>query len=100
MESSTENNVSHPESVALEEYLGPPRFDILGVVMVIISSIIAGFVSGVIFVLLASMAYGKFSLDSGASPLLLVMLVFFGLTLGNFVYYYFVSRIWPDTFSR
>lgn len=68
--------------------------------MVVVSSIISGFVSGVIFILLASLAYGKFSLDSGASPLLLVMLVFFGLTFGNFIYYYFISRIWPDVFSR
>ena len=100
MESSEKNNTTSTVTVALEEYLGPPKFDILSIVMVVMASIISGFVSGVIFVLLASMAYGKFSLDSGASPLLLVMLVFFGLTLGNFVYYYFVSRIWPEIFSR
>ncbi len=28
------------------------------------------------------------------------MLTFFGLIAGNFVYYFFISRVWPEVYSR
>ncbi len=41
MESSTENNISSIGEISLEDYLGPPKYDGLGILMVIISSFIA-----------------------------------------------------------
>lgn len=48
--------------------------------MVVISGFIVSVVSGVIILLATWLSVGKFSLESGASPILLAMITFFGLT--------------------
>jgi hypothetical protein len=51
-------------------------------------------------VLLAYFSIGKFSLESGASPLLLVFITFIALTIGNILYYSLLSYIFPHIYSR
>lgn len=88
------------DSVHPEDYLTPPKYDATGFLMILIASFIVSVVSGIIIVLLAFLSLGKFSLESGASPILLAMIAFFGLSLGNILYYFLLSKIYPDIYVR
>jgi hypothetical protein len=68
--------------------------------MTFLSAMITGVITGIIVVLLAYFAIGKFSLESGASPLLLVFITFLALTIGNILYYVLLSYIFPHIYSR
>lgn len=56
--------------------------------------------SGAIILLFALFAIRKFSLESGASPMLLAMITFFALTIGNLITYSIRSYIFPHIYSR
>ena len=87
-------------NTSLEEYLIPPKYDIVWVGMSVISGLILSIVSWVIIILAAWLSIGKFSLESGVSPILLAMIAFFGLTIGNLLYYLLLSKIFPDIYTR
>ena len=56
--------VENLDNISAEELLAPPKYDAIGVLMVFLTSFIVGIVSGVIVILLAYFAIGKFSLES------------------------------------
>jgi hypothetical protein len=87
-------------SISLEDYLAPPKYDGLGVLMALIAALIVACISGVIILLISFLTIGKFSLESGMSPILLAMISFFGLIIGNLLNYFLLSRIYPDIYTR
>ncbi len=89
-----------PMSSSAEDYLTPPKYDAIGVGMTVISAFVISVVSGVIILLASYLSIGKFSLESGASPILLAMITFFWLSAGNLLYYFLLSRIFPDIYTR
>lgn len=89
-----------PDSTSLEDTLTPPKYDGLGVAMATLSALIISVVSGVIILLVAYLSIGNFSLESGVSPILLAMITFFGLTIGNILYYILLSKVFSDIYTR
>lgn len=57
-------------------------------------------VSGAIILLFTLFAIRRFSLESGASPMLLAMISFFALVIGNLITYSIRSRIFPHIYFR
>jgi hypothetical protein len=88
------------DNLSDEEVLGPPKYDAIGIFMVFLSTLITGVITWVVVILLAYFAIGKFSLESWASPLLLVFITFIALTIGNILYYTLMSYIFPHIYSR
>ncbi len=88
------------DSLTPEERLAPPKYDGLWVLMVLLTTLIVGAITGIMVILLAYFAIGKFSLESGASPVLLVFITFLSLTVGNMLYYVIVSYIFPHIYFR
>lgn len=92
--------IENIDNLTSEELLGPPKYDSIGMFMVFLSALITGVIAGVIVMLLSYFAIGKFSLESGASPLLLVFITFIALTVGNILYYTLISYIFPHIYIR
>ncbi len=86
--------------LSTEELLGPPKVPFLSVIMMTIGATIAGFISGAMIFILIYFFLGKFSLDSGASPILLSMITFFSLAVGSTVVYFIASLVIPDMYTR
>ncbi len=83
-----------------EEILGPPKYDRAGILMAFLSSIIVWAVSWIIIMLASYFAIGRFTLESGASPILLVFVAFVWLTIGNLIYASLMGYIFPHIFWR
>ncbi len=94
------SSLENIDNLSVEEFLGPPKYDGMGVMMVFLTGMIVGAIAGVIMLLLAYLAIGRFSLESGASPMLLAMIAFFSLTIGNLSTYTIRSYIFPHIYSR
>lgn len=56
--------------------------------------------SGALIFILIYLFLGRFSLDSGASPILLSMITFFSLSIGSMVVYFIASLVIPDMYTR
>jgi hypothetical protein len=82
-----------------EEVFGPPRLDIVGISMMLLVSIVVGFLSSIGVVILAFVSFGSFSLGSGISPILLAMITFFALTISNMLYVWSARGIFPHMYS-
>lgn len=95
-----DTTIENLDNLSAEELLGPPKYDGMGVLMVLLMTFIVGMIAWVIVILLAYFAIGKFSLESGASPILLVFITFIALTIGNILYYTLLARIFPHIYSR
>ncbi len=92
--------IENIDNLSTEEFLGPPKYDAVGVFMIFLTGMIVGVVSGAIILLFALFAIRRFSLESGASPMLLAMITFFALTIGNIITYSIRSYIFPHIYSR
>ncbi len=92
--------IENIDNLSAEEFLGPPKYDSIGVFMIFLTGMIVWVVSGAIILLFALFSIGKFSLESGASPMLLAMITFFALTIGNLITYSIRSYIFPHIYSR
>lgn len=95
------NNFSLVDPVTTpEEMLGPPHVDGMGILLVALTSVVAGgFIS--LWVLIASfLSLGKFSIESGVSPMMLAIATFFSLLLGGTVYLSIVKTIFPSIYTR
>lgn len=69
--------------------------------MSILASVIVGFITGVFILILSYfIAVWEFSFQSGSSPILLEMITFFSLVIGNTIYYTLLSKIFPHIYSR
>lgn len=88
------------DNLTTEELLGPPKYDSIGLFMVFLSALITGVIAWIVVILLSYFAIGKFSLESWASPLLLVFITFIALTVGNILYYTLISYIFPHIYTR
>lgn len=89
-----------PNSLTSEEVLGPPRYDAMGVLMTFLTSLIVGVIAGIVILLAAYFAIGRFTLESGASPILLVFVAFVWLTIGNVIYAALMGYIFPNIYGR
>jgi hypothetical protein len=65
-----------------------------------LTSLIVGVVSGIIIMLASYFAIGRFTLESWASPILLVFVAFVGLTVGNLIYVSILGYIFPHVYGR
>ena len=100
MESTNEPAVDLGHNFTPEELLGPPKYDPVGVLMTFLTSLIVGVVSWIIIMLASYFAIWRFTLESGASPILLVFVAFVGLTIGNLIYVSILGYIFPHVFGR
>ena len=94
----SENNTLSDISLATEELLGPPKVDIVGIGMMLLVSLVVGFLSSIGVVIFAFLSFGNFSLGSGISPILLAMITFFALTISNMIYLWSVKWIFPHIY--
>lgn len=88
------------DNTHIEDILTPPKYDALGVIMSIIAALITSVASGTIILIAAYLSIGDFSLESGISPILLALITFFGLTIGNILYYILLSKVFPHIYTR
>ena len=88
----------HIESA--EDVFSPPNIDAVGIGLMAGSAFIAGgFIS--IGVLVASFfSIGKFSIESGVSPMILAMTTFFSLLFGTSLYLFMAIKIFPNIYTR
>ncbi len=63
-------------------------------------SLFVGFAASIGVLVTSFFAIGKFSLESGVSPLLLAMVTFFSLTFGSYVYVWAAHVIFPLIYVR
>jgi hypothetical protein len=96
MSSSTENI----DSLSAEEILWPPKYDAMGVLMTLFTACIVGIIIGIIIILASYVTIWPFTLESGASPILLAFITFAGLTVGDLLYAYIIGRIFPHIYGR
>lgn len=82
MQNTTLDNIS----VSTEEVLGPPKVDLMGFGLMTTVALVTGFLVGIVVFLLAFLFLGNFSIQTGASPILLAMITFFATVLGNMLY--------------
>lgn len=94
------SSIENIDSLTPEELISPPKYEAMSVLMALITSLIVWIVVGVIILLFSFLALGKFSLESGVSPILLAMITFFALVTGNLIYYSILSRVFPNIYSR
>jgi hypothetical protein len=62
-------------------------------------ALVTGFLVGIIVFLLAFLFLGNFSLQTGASPILLAMITFFATICGNMLYVWGLSNIFPHIYK-
>lgn len=93
------NNVLGDISFWVEEVIGPPKVDLVGVGMMILVAIVVWFLSSIGVVIFAFFSLGNFSLWSGVSPILLAMITFFALTLSNMLYLWSAKWIFPHIYT-
>ncbi len=86
-------------SVSTEEVLGPPKVDLMGWGLMSIVALVTGFLVGIIVFLLAFLFLGNFSLQTGASPILLAMITFFATICGNMLYVWGLRSIFPHIYT-
>lgn len=86
--------VLHPEEV-----LWPPKVDLVGVGMMLLLALVVGFVSSLGVVLVSFFTLGKFSLESGTTPMLLSMITFFALVIADMIYLWGAKTIFPHMYS-
>jgi hypothetical protein len=83
-----------------EDFLAPPKYDATGVLMVFLASLIVGLAMGIIIVLASYVTIGPFTLESGASPILLAFVTCMGLTIGNSIYTVVIEKIFPHIYMK
>lgn len=96
---SESNNTFGDVSIANEELLGPPKVDLMGIAMMLLVALVAGFLSSIGVVIFAFLSFGNFSLGSGISPILLAMITFFALTMSNMIYLWSAKWIFPHIYK-
>jgi hypothetical protein len=84
--------------MSTEEVLGPPKVDLMGFGLISIVALVTGFLVGILVFLLAFLFLGNFSLQSGASPILLAMITFFATICGNMLYVWGLTSIFPHIY--
>ena len=94
------SSLENIDKLTPEELLGPPKYDAVGILMILLTELIIWVLSGVMIVMLAYFAIGNFSLETGASPMILAMITFFALTIGNILTYIIRSKIFPHIYFR
>lgn len=94
------SSLENIDNLTPEELLGPPKYDAIGILMVFLTGLIVGVLSGVIIIVLAYFTIGRFSLETGASPMILAMITFLALTIGNILTYIIRSRVFPHIYYR
>lgn len=95
---SENSNVLGDVSFGVEEVIGPPKVDFVGIGMMLLVAIVVGFLSSIGVVIFAFLSLGSFSLGSGLSPILLAMITFFALTISNMLYLWSAKGIFPHIY--
>ncbi len=96
---SENSNVLGDLSFWVEEVIGPPKVDFVGVGMMILVAIVVWFLSSIGVVILAFFSLGRFSIWIGISPILLAMITFFALTISNMLYLWSAKGIFPHIYT-
>jgi magnesium-transporting ATPase (P-type) len=94
------SSIEEFDSLSSEDRLGPPKYDMIGVLMVFLSMLIIGVMVGIGILLLIYLVLGEFTIESGASPVLLAFVTFMVLTFGNMLYVFILGKIFPHAYSR
>ena len=96
---SENNNLLGDLTLDTEEFLGPPKIDLIGIGMMFLVAIVVGFLSSLGVIIFAFLSFGNFSLWSGISPILLAMITFFALTISNMLYIWSAKGIFPHVYT-
>lgn len=96
----TENNILADHHETAEEVLGPARIDAVGLVLMAVVGIVVGGLISIAILITSFFSIGKFSIESGVSPVILAMTTFFSLTIGSSVYLYIARSIFPAIYTR
>lgn len=95
-----ENNVFVEHIETSEELLGPPHVDAMGILLMAMTSILAGAFVSLGILISSFLTIGKFTLESGVSPMILAMATLFSLLLGGTIYLYLAKSIFPALYTR
>lgn len=87
-------------SASAEEIFGPPKVDFIGFWLILVMSIVVGFLSWVGVLIFSYFTSNNFSFQSWVSPMLLSMAAFFCLTIANYLYVWGLATIFPDIYSK
>ncbi len=97
----TKNNFSladHTETA--EELLGPPHIDLIGILLMGLTSIVVGAVISLGVLITSFFSIGKFSIESGVSPMIIAISSFFSLSIGSMLYLAIAKVIFPAIYTR
>ena len=58
------SSIENIDNLSAEEFLAPPKYDAVGVLMVFLTALIVGALSGVIIIVFSYFAVGQFPLET------------------------------------
>ncbi len=94
-----ENNVNS-EIVFIEDYLGPPKSDIVSVGIISVASIVAGFIGG-LFLLICTFFFltGIKWAAPAVFPYVLALVAFVAILCSSYLNFYFSRLIFPEKYA-
>ena len=94
------NLLSESAPLSPEEVLGPPRIDIVGVGLMLLVAIFVGLFAAIGILIASFFSIGRFSLESGVSPMILAMITFFSMLIGSYIYIWAARTVFPGIYTR
>lgn len=92
-------NTIESTNLTPEEILWPPKIDLLGLGLVTFLSLVVGFIVGIVVFMLVYFSFWDFLFQTWASSILIAMFVFIAITLGNTLYTWWISSIFPYIYT-
>ncbi len=83
-----------------EERLGPPKIDWSGILLMILVAVFCGFLTSVSVLISAFFAIGRFSLESGVTPMILAIFALFALWVASMIYLWGAKTLFPYIYTR
>ncbi len=83
-----------------EERLGPPKIDWTGILLMTLVALFCGFLTSVSVLISAFFTLGRFSLESGVSPMILSMIAMFALWVASMIYIWAARTLFPYVYTR
>ncbi len=95
----SDTNSIESNNLTPEELLGPPQIDFLGLSLISFLSLVIWLLVGVGVFMLVYFSFGEFLFQSWAASVLIAMYAFLCLTIGNVIYMWGLSSIFPHIYN-
>ncbi|MBP9779020.1 hypothetical protein KBD33_00185 [Candidatus Gracilibacteria bacterium] len=95
----SDTNVLENHKVTSEEVFGPPQFDLIGLGLISFLSLVIGLLVGIGLFMLIYFTFGEFIFESGASSGFISLFAFICMTIGNIIYCWGITSIFPHIYS-